>query len=128
MKALIKCAAASYPQEGVKFAEAQAKEIADETMSSDYLQTRSRSTHNRYVRFERMNIKNVKLLDLLQTLKENETTRKSLGVSHRDSAVRNVSEPQIVLVLVAPVHFYIMNLTYLFLSMQHTFWRPHARE
>lgn len=64
-------------------------------------------------------IENKELLDILQILEENCTTRKSPGIPSLDSALPYVAEPQIVLLLVEAVHFYICSPTK-FLHFQST--------
>lgn len=49
MKALMNYACACYQQYSVQFADARTKDIVNDTVSSDDLPTRNRSTYNRYV-------------------------------------------------------------------------------
>lgn len=110
-EALSNYVSAFYQQHGVHSADALINDVLNDTMSSDYLPTGSRSTYKRYIRFTKLTIESKKLLDLLLMLDYNWTKRNSPGISHLDGAVHYVAELQIDLRIFEAAHFCFTNPT-----------------
>lgn len=77
---------------GVQSADPRKKNIVYDTVPSDELPTRSRSSYSRYVLFTKLTSKRKELLGLLQTFENGGTTHKALDISHLGIAVLYVSK------------------------------------
>lgn len=93
----------------VKFLHERTKDIVDETLPSGCLRTRSCGTYNRYLCFAKLVIKKKEIVDLLRALSSENTCGKSLGISHADSPVLYVMDPDYAILLVKEAEFYVIN-------------------
>lgn len=94
----------------VQFLVARTKDIVDSTQSSDYLPNRGRGTYSRYIRFSKLAVRNKESLDLLGALSSVHTSGNALSLSHLDSPVLYVLEPNNALLFEA-ANIYVTNQT-----------------
>lgn len=105
MKVLVNYAVAFKLEYGVRFVDASTKGTVDETHSFGYLPTGRRRTYNRFVHFNKLIIKNKKILDPLEALSSEQTTGKSLGMFRIDILALYVLEPDDALHLVEAPYY-----------------------